>query len=96
MNIEDLNLSDVETLKRILENMEAIDLLAPEYGKVRDLRVDVSTKIRRANLSELEKGVITEKLIRNKTHKEVRNKFRMGHRWQKRVIHEAIEKIARS
>ena len=95
LNLADIDLSDPETIKVMLQHLDIIDDLSGEYMKVNDLRVDLLGQINSAGLSEMEARLVFESLVGNKPLAQVHGDVGVSPRWAKRIINEACQKIAR-
>ena len=94
LSLADVDLSNPETVKVMLQHLEIIDALSNEYMKVNDLRVDLLAQINGAGLSEMETRLIFERLVGDKPLTQVHSEVGVSPRWTKRILDEACRKIA--
>jgi hypothetical protein len=95
LSLADIDLSDPETVKVMLQHLEIIDELSATYMKVNDLRVDLLAQINSAGLTEMETHLIFERLVGDKPLAQVHDEVGVSPRWTKRILEEACHKIAR-
>ena len=96
MKLTQVDLSDAQMIKTLLENLEILDELSGHYPKVNDLRIDLLRKIQWADLEERVLRLIFEKLVNNKGYRQLSSEMKVSPRWARKSIDAACQKIAGS
>ncbi len=96
MKLTQVDLSDAQMIKTLLENLEILDELSGQYPKINDLRIDLLRKVHGAGLDEKVLRLIVERLVNNKAYRQISSEMKVSARWARKAIDAACQKIARS
>jgi hypothetical protein len=96
LKLTQVDLSDAEMIKTLLENLEILDELSGHYSKVNDLRIDLLRKVNEAGLDKNVLRLVFERLVNNKALRQVSSEMKVSPRWAKKTVDAACEKIASS
>jgi hypothetical protein len=96
LQLTQVDLSNAQMIKTLLENLEVLDELSGQYPKINDLRIDLLRKVQWADLEEKLLRLIVEKFVNHKGYRELCSEMKVSTRWARKAIDAACQKIARS
>jgi hypothetical protein len=94
LNLTQIDLSDSQMIKTLLENLEILDELSGHYAKINDLRIDLLRKVEWANLDNRVLRLLIERLVNNKAYRQISSEMKVSSRWARKAIDTACQKIA--
>ena len=78
MKLTQVDLSDAQMIKSLLEHLEILDELSGHYPKVNDLRIDLLRKVHGAGLDEKVLRLIVERLVNNKAYRQISSEMKVS------------------
>jgi hypothetical protein len=94
LNLTQVDLTDSQMIKTLLENLEILDELSGNYPKINDLRIDLLRKVEWANLDNRVLRLLLERLVINKAYRQISSEMKVSPRWARKAIDTACLKIA--
>src|SRR5215204_7370178 len=86
LKLTQVDLSDAQMIKSLLEHLEILDELSGQYPKINDLRIDLLRKVQWADLEERVLRLIFEKLVNNKGYRQLSSEMKVSPRWARKSI----------
>jgi hypothetical protein len=94
LNLTQVDLSDSQMIKTLLEHLEILDELSGNYPKINDLRIDLLRKVEWANLDNRVPRLLLERLANNKAYRQISSEMKVSPRWARKAVDTACQEIA--
>ncbi len=93
-SIADVDLTDPEVIRECLNHWEIIKDLSYDYPKVRDLKIEIEERWRKADLSESQRQALRINLVEDQTRKATSKRMKTGTRWVTRLVDQGLQKMS--